>query len=398
MDAELVIAAAESVETPVAAVDVAAMETNLAAMQARAAGLRLRLRPHAKTHKSAFVARRQLEHGAIGLTAATLSEAEVFAAVGAGDLLIAFPPVGEMKLRRLAALAERVGRLAVSLDSVEVAAALPERVEVLWEVDSGHPRVGTAPGEATVAGVTALVAAIGEERFRGLLTFPGHAYAVADRAELARVAEAEHRVMLETAAQLRAAGIAVRELSVGSTPTAAWTEAGPTEMRPGSYVYGDVQQVVLGAMSLEECALGVVATVVSTPAPDRAVIDAGSKALAADARLSLLRGYGIVVGHQDLVLERMSEEHGMLVATGAQTRLRIGDRLLVIPAHCCTTVNLHPGVLMVEAGRAWWDPVAARGWQAAGAGTPPAGQASGGESLGRPSAIHLRDLRPSGGG
>jgi D-serine deaminase-like pyridoxal phosphate-dependent protein len=383
MDAERVIAAAQAVETPVATVDVTAMESNLAAMQARANARGLALRPHAKTHKSAFVARRQLEHGATGLTAATLTEAEVFAAAGAGDLLIAFPPVGEMKLRRLAALAERVGRLAVSTDSVEVAAALPEQVEVLWEVDSGHHRVGTAPGEATVAGVTALVAAIGMERFRGLLTFPGHAYAVADRAELARVAQAEQQVMLETAAQLRAAGIAVRELSVGSTPTASWTQAGPTEMRPGSYVYGDAQQVVLGAMTVEECALGVVATVVSTPASDRAVIDAGSKALAADARLSLLRGYGIAAGHQDLVLERMSEEHGMLVATGGRTGLRIGDRLLVIPAHCCTTVNLHPAVLMVEAGRAWWDPVAARGWQAIAAGTPgPPGVVDGATRLG----------------
>ena len=366
MDAERVIAAAQAVETPVAVVDVAAMEANLAAMQARASGLGLHLRPHAKTHKSAFVAGRQLEHGAVGLTAATLTEAELFADAGAADLLIAFPPVGELKLRRLVALAERVERLAVSLDSVEVAAALPERVEVLWELDSGHHRVGTAPGEATVAGVTALVAAIGMDRFRGLLTFPGHAYAVADRAELGRVADAEHRRMLETAAQLRGAGIPVRELSVGSTPTASWTEAGPTEMRPGSYVYGDAQQVVLGAMTAAECALGLVATVVSTPAPDRAVIDAGSKALAADSRLSLLRGYGIVPGREDLVLERMSEEHGMLVAPGGRTRLRIGDRLVVVPAHCCTTVNLHPAVLMVEVGRAWWDPVAARGWQAAG--------------------------------
>jgi len=98
----------------------------------------------------------------------------------------------------------------------------------------------------------------------------------------------------------------------------------------------------------------VVATVVSTPAADRAVIDAGSKALAADSRLSLLRGYGIVPGCEDLVLERMSEEHGMLVATAGRTRLRIGDRLVVVPAHCCTTVNLHPAVLMVELGRAWW--------------------------------------------
>lgn len=382
MDAERVRAAADAVETPVAVVDVTAMESNLVAMRTRAAAVGVRLRPHAKTHKSAFVARRQLAHGAVGLTAATLTEAEVFAGAGVGDLLIAFPPVGQMKLHRLAALAERVGRLAVSTDSVEVATALPEWVDVLWEVDSGHHRVGTAPGEATVTGVTALVAAIGEARFRGLLTFPGHAYAVADRDELVRVAEAERRVMLETAAQLRAAGITVRELSVGSTPTATWIEAGPTEMRPGSFVYGDAQQVVLGAMTLEACALGVVATVVSTPARDRAVIDAGSKALAADARLSLLRGYGMVVGREDLLLERLSEEHGMLVAPGGWTRLRVGDRIVVIPAHCCTTVNLHPAVLMVEAGRAWWDPVAARGWQASGGGVPgPRGVVDGATSL-----------------
>jgi D-serine deaminase-like pyridoxal phosphate-dependent protein len=365
MDAGRLLAAAAAVETPLAVVDMTAMESNLAAMQARAASLGIRLRPHAKTHKSAHVARRQIAHGARGLTAATLTEAEVFADAGVDDLLIAFPPVGEMKLRRLAALAERVSRLAVSLDSLDVAAALPAGVEVLWEVDSGHHRLGTAPGQATLAAVTSLVRAIGAERFRGLLTFPGHAYAVTDRSELNRVAASEHRAMSETAAAIRATGIEVAELSVGSTPTAALTGAGPTEMRPGSYVYGDAQQVVLGVMTVEACALGVVATVVSNPAADRAVLDAGSKALAADSRLALLRGYGMVAGRADLVLERMSEEHGVLVAPEGRTGLRIGDRLVVIPAHCCTTVNLHPAVLMVEAERAWWDPVAARGWRAA---------------------------------
>jgi D-serine deaminase-like pyridoxal phosphate-dependent protein len=362
MDVARVLAAAEGVETPLATVDVAAMEANLAAMQARADGLGIRLRPHAKTHKSAFVARRQLECGASGLTAATLTEAELFADAGAGDLLVAFPPVGTAKLGRLAALAERVERLAVSLDSVAVAATLPARVEVLWEVDTGHHRLGTAP-ESTPAAVTELVAAIGPERFRGLLSFPGHAYAVAGREELVDVAASEHRAVMDTAAAIRATGIAVREVSVGSTPTARWTEAGPTEMRPGSYVYGDAQQVALGAMTADRCALGVVATVVATPDAGRAVIDAGSKALAADARLSLLRGYGIVSGREDLVLERMSEEHGVLVAPGGRTGLRIGERLVVIPAHCCTTVNLHPALLMVAAGAARWDPVAARGWR-----------------------------------
>jgi D-serine deaminase-like pyridoxal phosphate-dependent protein len=365
MEAMRVLAATAGVGTPVAAVDVAAMEANLAAMQARAGGLGIRLRPHAKTHKSAFVARRQLEHGASGLTAATLTEAEVFADAGVSDLLVAFPPVGAAKLERLAALAERTERLAVSLDSVEVAAALPESVEVLWEVDSGHHRLGTPPGEATVAAVTDLVNVIGPARFRGLLTFPGQVYGVSDRAELGGIAELEHGVVMETAAALRAGGLEVREVSVGSTPTAPWTTAGPTEMRPGSYVYGDAQQVALGVMTADQCALGVVATVVATPEAGRAVVDAGSKALAADARLRLLTGYGIVVDREDLVLERMSEEHGVLIAPDGRTGLRIGERLLIIPTHCCTTVNLHPAVLMVEAATAWWDPVAARGWRPA---------------------------------
>jgi D-serine deaminase-like pyridoxal phosphate-dependent protein len=340
-------------------------------MQARAAGLGIRLRPHAKTHKSAFVARRQLDHGATGLTAATLREAEVFAGAGAVDILLAHPPVGTAKLRRLASLAERLERLAVSLDSVEVAAGLPDRVDVLWEVDSGHHRVGTAPGEATVRGVVALVGAIGAERFRGLLTFPGHAYGVSDNAELVGVADAERRAMVETAERLETAGVAVTELSVGSTPTVAWTGAGATEMRPGAYVYGDAQQVALGVMEVGDCALGVVATVVSTPSADRAVIDAGSKALATDVSVRHLRGFGLVAGRDDLLLERMSEEHGVLIAPGGRTGLHIGDRVLVIPAHCCSTVNLHSAVLMVGSVEAWWDPVAARGWQPDGGDAPP---------------------------
>jgi len=379
MDLSRILAASEGLETPLAAVDLAAMEANLAAVRARADGLGLRLRPHAKTHKSAFVARRQLEHGAVGLTAATLREAEVFASAGARDILLAHPPVGEAKLRRLAALAERVERLAVSLDSVEVAAALPFGVEVLWEVDSGHHRLGTAPGDPTLRGVTALIEAIGAARFRGLLTFPGHAYAVAGREELAGVASEEHRAMTQSASLLRAAGGTVAELSAGSTPTAAWTGAGITEIRPGAYVYGDANQVTLGLVEVTACALGVVATVVSTPAADRAVVDAGSKALATDVVVRGLRGFGMVAGRADLVLERMSEEHGVLIAPGGRTGLRTGDRLLVIPAHCCSTVNLHEAVLMVGDGEAWWDPVAARGRRPAGDGAPPegAGGASG---------------------
>jgi D-serine deaminase-like pyridoxal phosphate-dependent protein len=208
--------------TPVAVVDEAAMEVNLAWMAALARSAGLRLRPHAKTHKSPHVAARQLAHGASGLTVATLHEAEVFAAAGVDDLLIAHPPVGEPKLRRLRELAGRVRRLAVALDEPELAAALPSAVEVLWEVDSGLHRIGSEPGPDTVRGVRALVSIVGEERFRGLLTHGGHAYG-GDRE---RAAGDESAALTETAHLLRQEKIPVRELSVGSTPTAGFATAG----------------------------------------------------------------------------------------------------------------------------------------------------------------------------
>ncbi|HEX6547902.1 MAG TPA: alanine racemase [Candidatus Dormibacteraeota bacterium] len=362
MHAEAALAAAEPYLTPLAVADRAVLEANLARMAALAAGAGLRLRPHAKTHKSAWVAQRQMAHGAVGITAATLVEAEAFAAAGVEDILVAHPPAGEAKLRRLAALARRVPRLAVALDSVELALQLPSAVEVMWEVDTGLHRVGTAPGAPTAEAVVDLVRALPGDRFRGLLTHAGQAYQ-GDRAGAARE---EWSGLAESAAELRSRGVEVRVLSVGSTPTAAFAPeaaaGGTTEMRPGTYVYGDANQVALGSQSLEECALGVVATVVSTPGPDRRVLDAGSKALSADLRVPGLNGFGIVLGHPELVVERLNEEHA--VVTGPAD-LRVGDRVVVIPAHVCTAVNLHPAVLFYGDGEAGWDPVVARGWQPA---------------------------------
>lgn len=361
---ERALAASERSITPVAVVDEVVMEANLARMARVATKHGVKLRPHAKTHKSAEVASRQMAHGAVGLTAATFTEAETFAAAGIDDLLIAHPPVGEAKLRRLGALSERVKRLAVSLDDVEVASALPSGVEVMWEIDSGQHRIGSAPGRATAEAVQRLVAAIGTERYRGLLTHGGHSYAAQDQGQRQRAADQESVGLLTTAEMLRQAGIDVRELSLGSTPTAGLSlPPGITEMRPGTYVYGDANQVALGSHRLEDCALMVIATVVSTPTPDRAVVDAGSKALAADLRVAGLEGYGIVLGHDGLTVARLSEEHAVLTAAKV-TGLSIGDRVAIIPAHACTTVNLHPAVLLVGGNDSTrWLTVDARGWQ-----------------------------------
>src|SRR5438132_182279 len=175
MDVGRILAATEDIITPVAVVDEEVVERNLARMAKVATDHNVKLRPHAKTHKSAYIAKRQMAHGAAGLTCATFTEAEVFANAGVDDLLIAHPPVGSPKLERLAALAKRVKRLAVSLDDVGIAKSLPTSVEVLWEVDPGQHRVGTLPGAPTVKAVRELVRAIGAECFRGLITHAGHA-------------------------------------------------------------------------------------------------------------------------------------------------------------------------------------------------------------------------------
>jgi len=365
MNLERALAVAADLETPVAVRDDDAMERNLRRMAAVAARAGVRLRPHAKTHKSPEVARRQLEHGAAGLTVATLQEAEVFADAGFRDLLVAHPPVGRAKLARLAHLAARVEKLAVCLDDVELAEAVPPGVEILWEVDTGLHRIGTPIGEPTVAAVRGLVAAIGQERFRGLLTHGGHAYRATTEAERRVAAGEESEGLAATADQLRAVGIEIREVSVGSTPTAGFAPEfeGVTEIRPGNYVYGDAGQVTLGSQELEDCALAVIGTVISSPAADRCVVDTGSKSLSADRIVPALEGFGMVLGHPGLAVARLSEEHTVLTAAES-TGLEVGDRVAIVPGHACTTVNLHPYLLtFAGSGKVTWEPVAARGWR-----------------------------------
>lgn len=370
MHSDILLAASAPYTTPLAVVDEAVLNANISTMQALANEAGATLRPHAKTHKSLRVAQLQLQAGARGLTVATLREAEYFSQRGIEDILLVHPPVGVPKIARLAALAERIPRFAVAIDSLEAALEVPQSIELLWEVDTGHHRLGTLPGTPTVEAVKRLVDRVGTERFRGLLTFPGHVYRHPGVEGRRAIAHQEKTLLQETATLLREQQIEVRELSIGSTPTAGFTSeiaqmTEMTEMRPGSYVYGDANQVTLGSQTLDACVLGVVATVVSTPAPDRAVIDAGTKALSVDSPVPGLIGFGIVLHHPDLVLERLSEEHGILVSK-TTTNLRIGDRVIVIPVHCCTTIVLHEQVLMVSAqGDAIWDEVGARGWQPA---------------------------------
>ncbi|HEX8519496.1 MAG TPA: alanine racemase [Pseudonocardia sp.] len=352
-------------DTPYLAVDVDRLDRNLASMAAAARGRGLALRPHAKTHKCAEIARRQVALSGGGLTVATVAEAEVFAAAGFADLFLAYPVVAVgPRAGRLRALADRVA-LRVGVDSAEGAALLAAAVPglpVLVEVDSGHGRTGVAPGAA--GGVAAAAAAAGLSVL-GVFTFPGHGYGPGAPA---RAAVDEAAALGAAAVALRAVGIDPRVVSGGSTPTASASLSGPgpsgstplTELRPGVYAFHDAQQVELGTATFADVALTAVATVVSR-GPARAVLDAGGKVLGAD-RPGWATGFGRLPACPGARVVALSEHHATVAFPDDAPVPAVGERVRVAPNHVCAAVNL-ADALVVESGGAEVDrwAVAARG-------------------------------------
>lgn len=337
----------DDVETPAVVVDVRRLERNLARMAAAAAVAGVALRPHAKTHKCLPVARRQLSGGAVGLTVATLAEAEAFAAGGCPGVFIAYPLWAGSGDRgaRLAALRDLTD-LRVGVDSAAAAARLAAAapgLQVLVEVDSGQHRSGVA-----VAGVVALADTCRELGLDviGAFTHPGHAYS--SPADVPRAA-ADERAALTAAGAALAKIIDVQPvLSGGSTPTAAAGLSAPlTEVRPGTYAFGDRQQLHLSHLTERDIALVVAARVVSVQRPGEAVLDAGSKALSTD-RPSWLPGHGLILEAPEATVAILSEEHA--VVRGLTTGLSVGDLVCVVPNHVCTVVNLTSELAVVSDG------------------------------------------------
>jgi D-serine deaminase-like pyridoxal phosphate-dependent protein len=341
------------IDTPALVVDLDQVDRNLRRIQAVADQAGVKLRPHTKTHKSTYFAKRQLELGARGLTCAKLGEAEVLADAGCDDILIAYPIIGPLKLARLGRLAQRLRRLIVSLDSLEVAAglsALGEQlgrpIEVYAEVDTGLARVGRTPGEDALAFCQSLDSFPGI-RLSGLMSHAGPTWKAGSEAEILAFARQEVAAMVAVKEGLGRPDI---EISVGATPIAHLVAQTPgvTEMRPGTYIFGDRNLIGLGLTTEDECALRVLTTVVSHPTADRAVVDAGSKSLAMDPHRE--GGHGWVVGRPDLRVDRLSEEHGVLTMAPG-TPIKVGDRLEIIPNHVCPAVNLFDQMWGVRAGK-----------------------------------------------
>lgn len=354
-------------DTPALLVDLDRLDRNLDRMAAYAARHGLALRPHTKTHKSPRIAAEQIRRGAAGVTCATVREAEVMSEV-ADDVLVAYPVLGAAKLRRLMALPERV-RITVALDSAEAAAQLADaarehgrRVGVYVEADVGMHRVGVASPEEVVA-LARVVAARESLDFAGLAFYPGHIREGADAQNAALARLAEDVAALRDA--LERAGLPPRVVSGGSTPTAWRTHelAGVTELRPGTYVYNDRVTAEIGACGWDDCALTVLATVVSTAVPGQAVIDAGTKSLGREPlRGAAGEGFGALLDRREVVVRAMSEEHGILDLSRTAWRPRVGELVRVVPNHVCIVVHLNDVVHGVRDGavQASW-PVAARG-------------------------------------
>ena len=347
----------DELATPALIVDRARLVRNIKEMAARADSLGVALRPHAKTHKSPAIAALQRDHGATGLTVATVTEAEAFADEGIDDVLLTAPPVGDWRLERLIALARRA-RVRVVVDGAESLAALDRAcrragvtVGYVWEVDCGVARFGTPPGAATVEHIARALEIATHASFDGLLAFGGHAYAATGPDGIAAAARDEHEAIIETVGGLLDRGVEVPVRSVGCTPTshAMKTGEGITEIRPGNYVFYDATQVALGIVPPERCALSVLATVISRPASDRLILDSGSKALAAERLSTLTPGFGLIEDHPELRVERLYEEQA-IVCSEAPCDIQVGARLRVVPNHACPAANLHSRMFVVDEG------------------------------------------------
>lgn len=343
-------------DTPVLTVDLDAVDRNIRRLQVYCDDNGLALRPHIKTHKLPPIAQMQVDAGAIGITCQKIGEAEVMAAAGLTDILISFPIVGAEKTTRLAKLARGV-TLAVVGDSASCAHGVSDALsresaeaDFLVECDTGLGRTGVqTPDEA--AELAMLVDSLPGLRFAGLMTYPTMQATI----EFFRTAREA----------IEALGLEVSRLSGGGTPTALQThELGEvTEVRVGTYVYGDRSCIANGSVRPQDCALRVVATVVSRPTPDRAIIDAGSKTLTSDPVAGTDQaGFGLIVEHPEAEIHTLNEEHGYVDVGRCERPPQIGEIITIVPNHACGTTNMHDSVVAYRTGElvGRW-PIAARG-------------------------------------
>jgi D-serine deaminase-like pyridoxal phosphate-dependent protein len=338
-------------ETPAVLIDIDRMERNIARMQSRCDSLGLAFRPHIKTHKTPEIAGLQIQAGAMGIACQKVSEAEVFADAGFDDIQIPYNIVGPQKTARLAALAQRC-RISVSADDpvvieglADAAQAARVTIHVLVDLETDLKRTGTPP--ENVVRLARQIAAAPYLHFAGVLVYPSH--------------PANRPVLRQALDSLNQAGLRAEIISGGGTPAAAYAHEVPelTELRVGTYVFNDWGHVLSGQSTLDDCAMHVLATVVSHAVPERMILDCGSKTLAADSRDGQ---YGYIVEYPQARIYKLSEEHAHVDVTACPIPPSIGERVHVVPVHTCVVTNLADRLYGIRGDQVevvW--PVAARG-------------------------------------
>ena len=345
--------------TPALLIDADVVERNIQHAARIAKEANKKLRPHIKTHKIPAIAHQQLAAGAAGICAAKVSEAEVMAAAGIRDILIANEVIGQDKLDRVAVLA-KTANISVLVDSLEGIRTLSEAalrhsviINVLVEIDTGDERCGVSPKDAP-----ALVKAITEcehLRFKGIETFGGAVYHCSGPEEELRLAGELAGVMARVKASVESLGIPVEEVTVGGSPAMELLAQEPlyTELRPGVYVFNDAATVSRGAASYADCAATVLTTVISHPTPHRMVVDGGGKTFSY-CRPGVVFGHkilhGVVKGKESICLSNLSEEHGVLITEEDLSSFTTGQKIEIIPAHVCPVINLFDQAYWIRNG------------------------------------------------
>ena len=342
--------------TPVAVIDLDRVERNIARVQAACDAAGVANRPHIKTHKSPMLARRQIEAGARGITCQKLGEAEVMADAGIDDILISYNLLGDEKMARLAALQGKANMTvaadnAVVIDGLAMAATISGRpLSVVVECDTGRKRAGVETPAEAIAFARQIAASKGLH-FAGFMLYP------------TETGWAEAQAFYDEAlAGVRAHGLDAGMVSTGGSPNLKnlGQLKGATEHRPGTYIYNDRMQVAAGVATWDDCALTIYSTVVSRAAPERGILDAGSKTLTSDT--GGLDGHGLILEHPEAKIARFAEEHGFLDLSRSNTRPDVGDVVRIVPNHVCVVVNMMDEVVMVRGEEIVGVlPVAARG-------------------------------------
>ncbi|KJS20025.1 MAG: hypothetical protein VR72_16425 [Clostridiaceae bacterium BRH_c20a] len=348
------------IDTPALILDKAVLLKNIQEMSALANKAGVKLRPHIKAHKCSKISNLQIANGASGITVAKVSEAEVMFSAGIKDILIAYQLINTEKINRVISLIKKGASISCLLDNLcqtkKLNNAAKENnliIDTYVEVDSGLKRTGLEPED--VVGFVNELKSFDGLRFKGILTHAGQVYG-ALKVNVPAIGHQEGMIMEKVAKSLENAGFVDFEVSVGATPTVKYSAYNPkvTEIRPGNYVFNDAIQVGLGTAERDRCSLKVLTTVISKPAPDRIIIDAGSKTLALDKGAhgtEVVTGFGIVNGYPNLILERLSEEHGVIKVSSAGKVPAIGDKILIIPNHACPVANLAEELILIEHGK-----------------------------------------------